>query len=1208
MTRERWFGGSNEAAAFDWSRSARELGVSADIARPLYIRAMQRAADSGPRRAEELYLRSLRDAAAQASNAVPVRVPGRTTLVLRDGKHRDRRELERLGPGRSTRTLFEAQRAEDAAKASAGRELPAALRGRMEHGFGERFDDVELHRDSAEVERGQQAFTRDRQIHLEPGAVDLESAHGEHVVAHELAHVAQQARPAGRPATRAALEADAHQAAQRVLAGQVTQVRLAAPRSAALAFSHGEASTVSAAADADTAHGLDIGSPERGERGAQGAQGESRGELTGAPTTPAEMLRSGVAELRALLRAASHSYRDITAILAAAEPEIAAAVLHDLRTTRALQFVMPVTEEFATRVLGRDSIGRPLAGDVAAKLAPHVGEQATRAARIHTDEAAQLIASAHEAHAVTLGDDIYFGAGEFAPGTAAGDELLTHELTHVAQAQRGELSRAAAKGLGSGTALDAASSSTVAQRGGLLEGKQTIVPSLPLSSPVQQRATSGAGVTASDAAIQDQASSRWVQMSTGGQPTSGPDAVHTAAAQGVATPTSPLPHRAEIQQLFGHHDISAIQAHTGPEAADSARAMGADAFATGNHVILGGRSDLHTVAHEAAHVVQQRGGVQLKGGVGAAGDAYEQHADAVADAVVAGKSAAPLLDQMAGNGRGSVAVQRVPKAPSGETGRADPEITPPKGGIDKTGFIDNSKGANIHTGPAEAGAPTVRDQPLPPATRVFVSGTHPIAAEWWYITTYLDGTMVRGYVQHFRVNTDLPEPTAKLHQVVDSDTPEKLAVNEYGSSVRDGHDLRYYENVLLYVNQQHHHTAGIKGTYQDPTLLGGGGNNVVLVADHRIWLVSPAYAKALEGVVPDGSRTGGVAAKAKRFLHHIEDIVASVTESPNHIDEVRDEYAQAIREHLPAIVGIVAGFIMAEAISAFAAATPTGVGQAVAVVIQLALSAFGAAGAVQAGAEALKHGTEWLTLAWTAKGNDKQIAAASTEFIQMLVAIATAALSALGAKANYGNALKIANSMPIGALPALAVEGGGQIGGAGARTGVLVGPGTGSIGAAGNAMMQADKDAHGGSTPEETGLQLPAGLDKRLAKVIKDVIRRAREGKLPKAGNYHPHFDDATVLKIIKDADAIYQSEGKAGRLIFRKGTDIVVVEGPGSSQGNVITGYGPSGIKGESGAAALGGAAGEGGAPISDTMITSGTIAVPRGRPPIPKAVQVAP
>jgi hypothetical protein len=73
--------------------------------------------------------------------------------------------------------------------------------------------------------------------------------------------------------------------------------------------------------------------------------------------------------------------------------------------------------------------------------------------------------------------------------------------------------------------------------------------------------------------------------------------------------------------------------------------MRAEAYATGDHVVLGDGVDLHTVAHEAAHVVQQRGGVHLKGGIGVAGDAYERHADEVADRVVRGESAQELLDQ-----------------------------------------------------------------------------------------------------------------------------------------------------------------------------------------------------------------------------------------------------------------------------------------------------------------------------------------------------------------------------------------------------------------------------------------------------------------------------------------------------------------------------------------------------------------------------------
>jgi len=560
-----------------------------------------------------------------------------------------------------------------------------------------------------------------------------------------------------------------------------------------------------------------------------------------------------------------------------------------------------------------------------------------------------------------------------------------------------------------------------------------------------------------------------VQQRANGEP--GEADVHAAAARGVATPESPLPHLDEVMRLVGRTKPSSVKAHTGPEAAASARDMGADAYATGDHIVLGHKTDLHTVAHEATHVIQQRAGVHLKGGVGSAGDVYERQADAVADRVVAGRSAEDLLDQVQAGGPQQAAVQRapaIPTTPATGAGDSGPEVTPPKAGINKPGFIDNSDGSFIRTGPAEAGGKPVRSQPLPPATRVFVSGTHPSAPEWWYVTALLEGAMVRGYVQHGRVNTDLPEPTARLHQVVGGDTAEKLAVQEYKSAVRDGHDLRYYENVLLYVNK--HDTIardGITGTYQAPGVLGGGGNNVQMTAGHRIWLVSPAYAKTLEGVVPDGSLTGGAVAKAKRFVAHLEDILKSVTESRHHFDEVAGEYAQAIRDHLPEIAGIVAAFIMAEATSAFLAATPTGVGQIAAVVIQLALSAFGAAGAIQASAEAGKHGAEWLTLAWTAKGDDKQVAAASKEFLKMLVSVAMAALSALGAKANYGNALKIASSMPTDGLPAMAFAGGGQVGGAGAGagTGVLVGPGPGSLGIAGNAMIQADKDGGGGDGP-----------------------------------------------------------------------------------------------------------------------------------------------
>ena len=137
-----------------------------------------------------------------------------------------------------------------------------------------------------------------------------------------------------------------------------------------------------------------------------------------------------------------------------------------------------------------------------------------------------------------------------------------------------------------------------------------------------------------------------------------PEQVHRIAAEGVAGGGGQLPHLERIQEAFGSHDVTGIQAHTGGAATQASEAIGAEAYATGDQVAFRNQPTLHTAAHEAAHVVQQRGGVQLKGGVGAAGDAYEQHADAVADAVVAGRSAEALLDGRAGSGGASGAVQQ----------------------------------------------------------------------------------------------------------------------------------------------------------------------------------------------------------------------------------------------------------------------------------------------------------------------------------------------------------------------------------------------------------------------------------------------------------------------------------------------------------------------------------------------------------------------
>jgi len=57
----------------------------------------------------------------------------------------------------------------------------------------------------------------------------------------------------------------------------------------------------------------------------------------------------------------------------------------------------------------------------------HVGS----GARIHTDDAAAMAADGLKARAVTVGGDVYFGRGQFAPGTPAGDRLLRCDVPTI---------------------------------------------------------------------------------------------------------------------------------------------------------------------------------------------------------------------------------------------------------------------------------------------------------------------------------------------------------------------------------------------------------------------------------------------------------------------------------------------------------------------------------------------------------------------------------------------------------------------------------------------------------------------------------------------------------------------------------------------------------------------------------------------------------
>jgi hypothetical protein len=176
--------------------------------------------------------------------------------------------------------------------------------------------------------------------------------------------------------------------------------------------------------------------------------------------------------------------------------------------------------------------------------------------------------------------------------------------------------------------------------------------------------------------------------------------IRDAADRAIAGGGGKLPHLAQIQKAFGRYDVSQVEAHVGGTTDAAVRAMGAEAFAAGSHVAFAGAPSLFTAAHEAAHVLQQRAGVDVDGGVGRDGDRYERHADAVAERVVRGESAVDLIESFIGPAPaaapGAAAAETAAGAIAVQMRRVAPNVqallTAIGGGADGVNFDANAAG------------------------------------------------------------------------------------------------------------------------------------------------------------------------------------------------------------------------------------------------------------------------------------------------------------------------------------------------------------------------------------------------------------------------------------------------------------------------------------------------------------------------------------
>lgn len=88
--------------------------------------------------------------------------------------------------------------------------------------------------------------------------------------------------------------------------------------------------------------------------------------------------------------------------------------------------------EITSQIQQKRGGGSPLPENIQKEAAKKLG-RSFKDVRIHTDESADTLSRTINARAFTIGKDIFFKNGVFAPGSGAGRETIIHELTHFVQ-------------------------------------------------------------------------------------------------------------------------------------------------------------------------------------------------------------------------------------------------------------------------------------------------------------------------------------------------------------------------------------------------------------------------------------------------------------------------------------------------------------------------------------------------------------------------------------------------------------------------------------------------------------------------------------------------------------------------------------------------------------------------------------------------------
>jgi hypothetical protein len=315
----------------------------------------------------------------------------------------------------------------------AGRPLEPSLRNDMEHRFGRDFSQVRVHTGRAAEQSAQGidavAYTYGHDIVFGAGQYSPSTAEGRRLLAHELTHVVQQSGAtdltiqrqskrgqssfrgqSSRPASRgAAIVEDG----QPVATGQMHRSE----------FLRRARESLIEAADAEF---RSIGRSARGcpyilrtiERYASRPVSSLMRLIQAFAHPPAG------ADASALLRVLAERTRTVARGISARQSPRAQAKTE--RGNATLQPHDPLS------VRGQLGTGRALDDDTRGKMESSFGKSFA-SVRVHEDATAARFNAALGARAFTIGQNIAFAAGEYRPGTQAGDALIAHELAHTVQ-------------------------------------------------------------------------------------------------------------------------------------------------------------------------------------------------------------------------------------------------------------------------------------------------------------------------------------------------------------------------------------------------------------------------------------------------------------------------------------------------------------------------------------------------------------------------------------------------------------------------------------------------------------------------------------------------------------------------------------------------------------------------------------------------------